>query len=881
MRRSIYFQRISLLFGLLFLSCPDMGVAQCINWQSGPTSCARSNFYRGEILPSGGTSPITVSPYSPGEYFRMPVLAGGCYSVSTCGAPFDTHINCFTISDQTNAFAYDDDNGPLCGGLAASVTMVPNFTNYAHVDVRQYFCQPGGTSSITITVQQNNNLSITSSTASMCQGQTRLLSAVPAPVTGALPGSGSAGTFTGTGVSGALFTAPIPGASNQPYTLGYTFGYVSTTQAITVYHTPTTANAGADQTICATSATLQGNAVLFGAGQWTTSSSVVTITSPTSPTTSITGLTPGSTTVLRWTISNGPCTPSLDSVVITTTQLPTPANAGPDQSVCADSIFLAGNSPAVGLGSWSVITGTGIVQNLANPFSMFSNLTIGNNAVVWSISNGVCPTRRDTVYIQRDAQAPQPYAGPDKLICGSDATLSGNIPAVGSGLWNMVSGSGVIGTPGSPNSPLTAVNIGSTVLTWSITNGTCPPKYDTLVVTRNALPQAPTVTGNQTVCFGSSVTLTANTIAPNPTIIWWDSSAGGNAIAAGPTFTTPPLTGNITVFAEVTDGNTFCSSTRTQYNLTVVPLPTISLGPNQTFCSSDSVCLDAGPGMTSYQWNTGATSRVLCTNTSGTYWVEIVNANGCHAYDTITIIATQVPNSNLGPDFTLCTGNQNNIGIAIPATGSSYIWNTGATTGDLTVTTGGTYSLTVTDINGCSSSDVITITQANVPIAAFTIDDNLCPNVNFTDQSTDSDTWVWSFGTGATSGIQNPAFNYQSVGNGTYMVTLIASGQCGSDTLQQSVLIDCVVAVSLPDNLSITVFPNPNDGIFKIHFEGLDQLCELEIHNELGQMVYAKHIEACGGVCEEIIDIHHAAAGIYFATMKIGSASLTKRVIIR
>lgn len=878
MRRSIYFPQLFLLLGLFLLLSPALTWGQCVNTASGPTGCVRSNFFYGEITPNTGTVPVSIGSYGPGYYFRMPVLAGACYSIGTCGAPFDTHINCFTVADQTNAFAYDDDNGPLCGGLQASVTMVPSFTDYAHVDVRQYYCAPGGSSSITITVQQNNNLSITSPSGSMCQGQTRTLSAVPAPVTGAVPNSGSSGSFSGAGVIGSTFTAPVPASNSQAYTVSYTFGYVSTTQSITVFHAPTTANAGPNQTICATSATLSASPITFGAGQWSTTSSAITIASPTSPTSGITGLVPGSSVALVWTTTNGPCAASRDTVVISVDQVPTTPNAGTNQAVCNDSIFLAANTPTIGSGSWNVVGGGASTVSPSNPNSMIVNLGIGANTAVWSISNGVCPTLRDTVVIFRDQRPSQPLAGPDKYICGPDAFLTGNIPAVGTGTWTRISGTGVVTSPTSPNSSITQVNVGTSVLTWTIANGTCPVKIDTMLVTRNALPNAPTVNGPSTACFGSAVTLSAVTGAANPTIIWWDSLTGGNVMAAGQTYSSPPLTSNIIVYAEVTDGNTFCSSTRTPHPVTVVAVPAVQLGADTTFCASETVCLDAGPGMTSYQWNTGATSRVLCTNVSGTYWVEIADGNGCHGYDTINVIANIPPVANLGPDFTQCIGNQNTISVP-QITGNTFAWSTGATTHDIIVNTGGTYSITITDFNNCSSSDTLVVTQQGVPAASFTVDDNGCPTVLFTDQSTAADTWSWSFGNGFSSSAQNPNLTYAS--NGNYTVTLISSSQCGADTSQQLVMIDCIIAVEVADNLAVTVYPNPNDGQFRIHFDGLDATCELLIFNDLGQQVYARNIEGCGGSCDEIIDIKGVAAGIYFAKMKIGELNLTKRVLIR
>jgi len=104
-------------------------------------------------------------------------------------------------------------------------------------------------------------------------------------------------------------------------------GQTNTTQSlasnavqVTVVAPPTTANAGADQSsFCATSTTLAGNAPASGTGTWTciTNCGGVTITTPGSPTSTVTGLTVGVATTFRWTIANSPCASSTDDVIIT------------------------------------------------------------------------------------------------------------------------------------------------------------------------------------------------------------------------------------------------------------------------------------------------------------------------------------------------------------------------------------------------------------------------------------------------------------------------------------------------------------------------------------------------------------------------------------
>jgi|GEM_PF-2166578 len=232
---------------------------QCgTNTQSG-TVCNRAPngnspsgipYLYGTLLPNAGCGVFNATPnnFGPGQYFQMPVLAGGCYSVSTCGSSIDTQLSCFQGTATTSPFAYNDDNGPICGGLQASVDITPSFTDYTRVQVREYNCQVGGSASVTVNVRQNNNLNITSAATAMCEGQTRTLAATPASISGTLiAGSGDRGTFIGAGVSGTTFTAPTPSGASQTFTITYTFGYCTTTQNILVHRAPTTAAAGPNQ----------------------------------------------------------------------------------------------------------------------------------------------------------------------------------------------------------------------------------------------------------------------------------------------------------------------------------------------------------------------------------------------------------------------------------------------------------------------------------------------------------------------------------------------------------------------------------------------------------------------------------------------------------
>ena len=140
--------------------------------------------------------------------------------------------------------------------------------------------------------------------------------------------------------------------------------------------------------------------------------------------------------------------------------------------------------------------------------------------------------------------------------------------------------------------------------------------------------------------------------------------------------------------------------------------------------------------------------------------------------------------------------------------------------------------------------------------------------------------WTWNFGNGSTSTTPNASQIFGA--NGTYFVRLVTSGPCGADTASVNLHIDCIIiGIAAPRQLGITVFPNPNDGLFKIHFDGLDQNCGLTIMNQLGQSIYKKEIKACNGQCDEWVDIQGVAAGVYFAKMEIGILTISKRIVVR
>ena len=788
---------ITLLFVGFYFNC-TVTYSQCV---------PRSGFFWGEMLPNNGCGNFaSYSSFGPGEYFRMPVLLGGSYRISTCGNNMDTQITGFQGTTTTTHIFYNDDNGSDCSGTEASIDFIPNFTDYVRVNVNQFNCLPGGSFSITVKVRQNNNLAFTSSSANMCQGQTRTLTATPAPVGGSPPlGSGNLGTFSGTGVSGTTFTAPVPAGSSAVYTITYTFGYCSTTQNITVFKNPSTSSAGPDQTVCSSTATLAGNNPAVGTGAWSVIEGPGTVTTPGSPNSTVTGLLASTPTKLAWTISNGPCTVSSDNVVINRDANPTPANAGPNQTVCSSSATLAGNTPSVGTGQWSLVGGSGSITTPSSPTSGVTGLGLGSNTFRWTITNGVCPPSTDDVVITRDQEPTTANAGPDQAICDDSTDLAGNSPTVGSGTWSLIGGSGTITNVNDPTTSVTNLGVGTDTFAWTITNGVCPPSSDTVFITSDLNPTPANAGPDQTIC-DDSTDLAGNT--PSVGIGTW-SLIGGSGAITDPNNPASPVTGlgiGANAFEwSITNG--VCPASKDTVVITQDELPTAAdAGPDQTICDDSTDLAGNTPSVGIGTWSLiGGSGAITDPNNpaspvtslgigANTFEWSITNGVCPASKDTVVIALDELPTvADAGPDQTVCddstdlAGNTPSVGIGtwslIGGSGSITDPNNPASPVTGLGIGANTFEWSITNGVCPASKDTVVIALDELPTTA-----DAGPDQNVCDDSTDLagntpsvgiGTWSLIGGSGSITDPNNPASPVTGLGIGTNTFEWsIANGVC-------------------------------------------------------------------------------------------------------
>ncbi len=169
-----------------------------------------------------------------------------------------------------------------------------------------------------------------------------------------------------------------------------------------------------------------------------------------------------------------------------------------------------------------------------------------------------------------------------------------------------------------------------------------------------------------------------------------------------------------------------CEKDTLSKNVYIANTPSVSLGNDTILCTGSTILLDAGSDGTNYNWSTGNTTNQITIIDSSTYWVEVSNWN-CFASDTINISKTISPSIVLGKDTIICS-SKTIILIGIANADVNYLWSTGETSSQITVSDSGTYWLMATSISGCGNdADSITIGMQDCD-SYFYIPNTFSPN---------------------------------------------------------------------------------------------------------------------------------------------------------
>jgi len=295
-------------------------------------------------------------------------------------------------------------------------------------------------------------------------------------------------------------------------------------------------------------------------------------------------------------------------------------------------------------------------------------------------------------------------------------------------------------------------------------------------------------TGNKR-CDNGTVSLTATASAG--TINWYDAPTGGNLLASGTTFNTPSLTSNTSFYAEA-DDNGCLSENRSEALATINPIPVITLNSLGDLCLNDpaKTLNEGAPIGGTYSWNGGSgnTFNPVATGTFVITYNYTDPTTGCSNSHSANLVVHPLPTLNLGNDITICNGQTTTLNAP---NGNTFLWsdnNQSTQSINVSPKNNTTYTLTITDENGCSAMDNIIVKVSPIPTPNFwaTPLSGCAPlNVTLVDNSSPASTYSyeWSLGDGAFA--TSPTVNHSYLMPGTYDLALKVTSpdNCAKDTV--------------------------------------------------------------------------------------------------
>lgn len=219
---------------------------------------------------------------------------------------------------------------------------------------------------------------------------------------------------------------------------------------------------------------------------------------------------------------------------------------------------------------------------------------------------------------------------------------------------------------------------------------------------------------------------------------------------------------------------------------------TFSLSATDVLCNGGAsgtakvATISAGTPPYSYAWSNGVNTDSIGGLSAGIYWITVSDVNGCTIYppDTVLIDEPTLLTIDVSSTNSMCGGTVANGSATVVASGGTnpytYLWNTGATTASINLLVSATYTVIVTDANGCMAYDTIVVQPGPQPILSVAIQNVSCFGANdgIITPSATGGTTPYQFSINGGNTWQNNGIQYGPSGQASYFVTVRDSNGC-------------------------------------------------------------------------------------------------------
>ncbi|SKB82962.1 Ig-like domain-containing protein [Daejeonella lutea] len=277
-------------------------------------------------------------------------------------------------------------------------------------------------------------------------------------------------------------------------------------------------------------------------------------------------------------------------------------------------------------------------------------------------------------------------AGIDQVIIpGSNVNLTGTVGYSSNHSWS--GGKGTFSDVTSLKPTYTPAPDESNIRLFLTAKGVAPcltEKIDTIDIA----VLFPPITADQTICYGSTATISLNSES-NYTYEWYDSASGGTPMLSNPSFISPALTRNTTYYVRSTLGG--LASPRMAVRITVLPRIDAPKANGTAICAGGTASLNAtGSGGTFRWYDDAAGGNILSTEavfitpaltSTTTYYVQQVSGNCASSMTPVTVTVAPKPVVTSAALFTICDSTSLNYQITASLPGTSFSWSRAAVPG--------------------------------------------------------------------------------------------------------------------------------------------------------------------------------------------------------
>ena len=322
---------------------------------------------------------------------------------------------------------------------------------------------------------------------------------------------------------------------------------------------------------------------------------------------------------------------------------------------------------------------------------------------------------------------------------------------------------------GQTTAAASGLGVGCYTVTVIDSNG-CTTIASACVTNTGSLTAA--ITGNTTVCVGSTTTLTAT----GGSSYQWSGSAGNANIA---------IVGAGTYTVTATSGA--CSGT-TSVTVTNTPLPTVNISGVTNICAGGSTMLTATGG-SSYAWSTGDNvSMITVSPNVNTIYTVTVTAGNCSNTGTVSVNVSAPPTISITGETTICDRTSTTL---TASGGDLYFWSNASGEASTIVFPMATQTYTVTvTTNGCSNTQSVTVVVRPLPVVSFTGNTSICAGSSTDLTAIGGTSYQWS--SGATTAINTVS----PTANTIYTVTVTANGCDTVSTIGVNVIPAPIITLS-------------------------------------------------------------------------------------